>query len=847
MTSGCLSEWVRTGRDAVKGRVLPFAWYRFRATFRHRWGSLLSVVLLSGLLGGLSMAAIADARSTESSATDLVASTHTPNLFVLDGFYNPAIGLKSGYNAALLRKISHIPHVKRVETEVGLNAGPITKNGAPLPAAEGIGANGSVNGLDFNEDQVIVTQGRMANPKKVNEFVLDSATAKAFGLHLGESVRIGWASNASGASEGGPGKVLKDHTTRMKLVGVGAIQATNLFQDQDSANNQIELFTPAFTKKILNCCSNDMLSALTLQGGSKYQSAVESAIRRDLPKGFPFTFVQASDVEATAGRTLKPESIALGVFGGIAGLAALLIAGQVIGRRIRINSDELNVLRALGADPAMIISDGLIGNLGSVLVGTVLAGLVAIGLSPLAPLGPVREFLPVEVRIDWTVVGLGMALLLVSLGALATGLAYRAAPHRVAARIEREKGSGVARIAVATGLPPSAVTGIRFALEPGVGRSAVPVRSAILGAVLAVVVVVSTTTFGASMNTLVSHPVLYGWNWSVELNGGGGLGDIPGPPVAALLNADRYVAGWSGVYFSTLKIDGQNLPVLGGSPNTSVGPPLLSGHAFDGSNQVVLGAATLAQLHKRLGETVQVQGSGSAPTTLTIVGTATMPSIGVAGSSHLEMGTGALLSYKLIPPGARNVFDVPARGPNAILVRLKKGANSKAGVASLEAIVRKFPQFQDDGGEILPVERPAEILNYRTLGATPTLLGVALAAGAVVALGLTLVTSVRRRRTDLALLKTLGFTKRQLAAAIAWQATVAVTIGCVIGIPLGIALGRFLWDLFVHQINAVPDPTIPALSIVLIAVAAIILANLVAAVPGQIAARTPTAQLLRSE
>ncbi len=132
-------------------------------------------------------------------------------------------------------------------------------------------------------------------------------------------------------------------------------------------------------------------------------------------------------------------------------------------------------------------------------------------------------------------------------------------------------------------------------------------------------------------------------------------------------------------------------------------------------------------------------------------------------------------------------------------------------------------------------------------GRRPLLLGLALACGAVVALGLTLVTSVRRRRTDLALLKALGFTKRQLAAAIAWQASVAVAIGCVIGIPLGIALGRFLWDLFVHQINAVPDPTVPAVPILLIAVSALVLANVVAAVPGRIAARTPTAQLLRSE
>jgi hypothetical protein len=99
------------------------------------------------------------------------------------------------------------------------------------------------------------------------------------------------------------------------------------------------------------------------------------------------------------------------------------------------------------------------------------------------------------------------------------------------------------------------VTGIRFALEPGAGRNAVPVRSAILGAILAVLVVVTTITFGASLNTLVSRPALYGWNWSYEMDGGGGLGDIPGRPVAALLNTDHFVARWTGVYFSTLRID----------------------------------------------------------------------------------------------------------------------------------------------------------------------------------------------------------------------------------------------------------------------------------------------------
>jgi hypothetical protein len=66
-------------------------------------------------------------------------------------------------------------------------------------------------------------------------------------------------------------------------------------------------------------------------------------------------------------------------------------------------------------------------------------------------------------------------------------------------------------------------------------------------------------------------------------------------------------------------------------------------------------------------------------------------------------------------------------------------------------------------------------------------------------------------------------------------------------VPLGIAAGRWLWLLFARQLSAVPDPVIPAASIGLAALAALILANLVAAIPGRSAARTRAALVLRSE
>jgi len=74
---------------------------------------------------------------------------------------------------------------------------------------------------------------------------------------------------------------------------------------------------------------------------------------------------------------------------------------------------------------------------------------------------------------------------------------------------------------------------------------------------------------------------------------------------------------------------------------------------------------------------------------------------------------------------------------------------------------------------------------------------------------------------------------------------VAVGIGTLVGVPLGIVLGRSLWDLFAREIHAVPQPTIPAMAILLIALGGLVLANVVAAIPGRIAARTPTALILR--
>jgi hypothetical protein len=97
------------------------------------------------------------------------------------------------------------------------------------------------------------------------------------------------------------------------------------------------------------------------------------------------------------------------------------------------------------------------------------------------------------------------------------------------------------RAAVAGGLPVSAVAGLRFALEPGRARRSAPVRSVIVGAVLAIIVVTATLTFGASLNTLISHPSLYGWNFNYALYSTDGYGPIPTKVSGSLLAHDHQV------------------------------------------------------------------------------------------------------------------------------------------------------------------------------------------------------------------------------------------------------------------------------------------------------------------
>jgi hypothetical protein len=851
-------------------RAWAVARFRFHATLRHRWSGYVAIAVLIGILGGVAMGSIAAARRTQSSFTTFLASTNPSDLTLAVFPGGSSISQGFGYSASLTSALRHLPEVRRVESWVQPQGLPLARNGVPaISTLSRLTAVGSLDGLSFDIDRAAVVQGVMADPKRPDQFVTTVAGAQALGWHVGQVVPFGFYAATQIASPGfTSGAVVPTVRVEAKLVGLVQF-STSVVQDQVDRYPTFALFTPALSRRLVAAGTTyATYYGIQTRTGSQGVPALEAELQRVLPPNDNFQVHVASLAAARTDRAIRPEAIALGVFGLIAALATVAIASQALARQLRTNETDLGVLRALGASPRTELADSLLGAVGAIVVGALIAAGVAVALSPIGPIGPVRVVYPDRgIAFDWTVLGAGVAVTVVVLSGVALALAVRMLPHRRAVGAPTtDRRRIVASAAADAGLPPSTAAGVRFALESGQGASSVPVRSAIAATVLAVIVVVATLTFGSGLATLVNSPALYGWNWSYALFSETGP-DVP-PQDVSLLTHDSKVAAFSEAESADPQIDGQSVPAIFEPAGAAVVPPILSGHAPTSKRQVVLGAATMAQVHTHVGGTVVLSFGSPAtapfylpPTPLTVVGTATFPAIGFPSSEgdHTSMGIGILIPSGAIPKSfaeAMQSSDPTLNGPEYVFVRMRDGVSHSAAATDMTRIARAGdsafaadPTGQGEGDTVLVASDllPAEIVNYRSIGATPTVLAACLAVGAVVGLGLTLAASVRRRRRDLALLKTLGFTGRQVSTTVAVQATVVGLIGLVVGIPLGIVLGRWLWTAFAREIYAVPAPTVPTLSLVLVAVVALVLVNVVAVVPGRTAARTPTALVLRSE
>jgi FtsX-like permease family len=331
--------------------------------------------------------------------------------------------------------------------------------------------------------------------------------------------------------------------------------------------------------------------------------------------------------------------------------------------------------------------------------------------------------------------------------------------------------------------------------------------------------------FGASFIRLTSTPHRYGQNWAEELNLQ--FAGIPAAKVRAALAAQPGVTGYAAGDYGQVSIGGQAIPAIGLDPLRGRGfLTLLAGRAPATGAEIALGEGTLRSLHLRLGQRVPV-GTGHGARPMRIVGVATFARFSQASSAATDLGTGAVVPAPMLSLPSPPTCAGHVTCYNFVLIRYRHGTSLRAAAARLAATVTRAGC--PPGICLLTADqRPGEIRNYSGVRETPLALGLVLVALAVGTLAQVLLTSVRRRRRDLAVLKTLGLSRRQVQAVVTWQAVAGAGAALALGLPLGVVAGRWSWAVFAGSAGVAGDASVPP-PLLLLAVPAALLAAVVIA------------------
>jgi hypothetical protein len=482
-------------------------------------------------------------------------------------------------------------------------------------------------------------------------------------------------------------------------------------------------------------------------------------------------------------------------------------------------------------------------------MGAIGAVVIAIAASPLMPIGPARTAEPhLGFSLDWIVLGAGFAgIVLVSVVLMVwPSWRYAGRTDRADQQASGSRASFLRRWATAAGAPPTTSIGIGHAVETGHGRTAVPSRTAIAVTALAITAIVAAMTFGTNLSQLVRTPQRYGQSWDVTIDSQ--FSPLPTDQISALLPTLHGVKTWTYGTHSDLTIGREIIPAIAlvASRGHEIAPTVVTGRAASRAHEVALGSKSLARLHRHVGQTLTASvpnpGTATPPAQhWRIVGQSVFPFFGEGSFTPTGLGVGAQIT-EAMPSGA------DATPITVVLIRVGSGSTRQNDVA------RVIGTFENQNicsaanqCAVSASIRPTDVLNYSRIQHTPLVLAGVLTLLALGVLANILVTSIRRRRRDFAILKTLGVSRHGVYATVAWQATALIGLALLVGIPGGVLIGRFVWATFATGVGIPSQPETPVLALAIIIPIALCVANAIAAAPGYLAARTPPAQVLRTE
>ncbi|MCU1360840.1 MAG: hypothetical protein JWN99_2129, partial [Ilumatobacteraceae bacterium] len=727
---------------------------------RRRWRDCVVAALLFGLTVGVGLFALSGARRTQSSYDHFLTSVQSSDVSIS----------REGFEPADNAVVAGLPGVISARTYVGVGV-LIYVNGAPDPSqfSEGVA---SYDGAFFDRDRFVALHGRAPDPTRSDEIAVNEVAAQRYGYQVGQQLDLGLV---------GPPADLS-HVT---IVGIGLFPDEVTEDDADSTGRM--LFTPAFTAGHLDAAFYN-LQYLRFEHADSDLAAVQDHLRTvDEPGTVDIHHISLD--RAHARRGLRPLSITLDIFGIIALCAGSALGAMALIRLQRREAHEADVLMSMGAPRSAVSVSSLIVPAVSLLAGCVVAIAVALSLSPFMPLGPAADLGGGEgVHVDVAVIGLGVLASALFCAALLVLAAWRS--HRPRSRpTSHRQPSRLVGLAGSAGSSPSLETGVAMTLGDHGASGRVPMRSVITGTAISVATLVVALGFATNLHDLTQSPHAYGWNWDVSLRAGQGFGNLDPDHLESILSGDADIEAWSAAYLGDEQIGGTDVPLLGMAPTADVRPPIRSGRFIEEPDEIVLGSATAASLHAEIGDMVTI-GSASPAEQLRVVGIGTLPSIGAQHVLHPSLGLGAIVAPERVPG---NGDPASGAGPQLAFIRFHPGS-ADAALGRLEAITTPLGDVSEL--DILTAQRPSEIATAASLGDVPIVVAGMLAAAMALALGFALNASVRRRGHDLAVLRSLGFSDRQMTSTIACHSSTIVIVGIIVGVPVGVIGSPWLWQAF---------------------------------------------------
>jgi hypothetical protein len=779
--------------------------------------------------------------------------------------------------------IRGLPGVRSVTSDTVFFAGIDREEGRPRTARELNGdpqaaqVRGSTDGRYRSMDRPALVAGRL--PTGLDEALVSEELAESEGVGLGDTVPVSFWGRLPG-TDLHPDFVEGDDIDtvefpplgyeQLTVVGIGSL-ADEVLPDELYPRGRI-LLSPAMTARYdclpegprpeatmaeamdafipEGCATSYRYYSLAVDGGaagmapvidallgqvSALNDSVPLAVTRDGGGYFPIITTTERERERVE-RSVQPTVAALAVLSGIAAAVTLVVALLAIARELRQGEDDLAQWRQLGTTTGERAQVAALPVLGATGGGLAVALAAAWLLSPIGPVGSVRSVEPSPARglSGWVVVAFLALTAVVVVGTLL--LAYGAAQRAGRPTAARRRSTGLRRL-VPWQASPEVVEGVRAAQGGYRGSGLVMASGAVATGVFLAAVV-----FGTSLSSVVSTPSAYGWPWDVATMGGFGYGPTDVHLVEASLESRSDVESWTVLGFTTaLAIEGDPvMSVIGFDRTSTVDLPVVEGRLPSAADEVALGALTAADHDVGVGDHIDLTGDGDG-IEATVTGLVVLPPLGPSQSDRAAPGTGMLVPEAMVPPD-----ETPGLA-SFVGIDLIDGTDPEAVVAELGD---DFRAWDTNGWTTLdysgPV-RPAEIVDAGRMRAVPLLAGGLLVAAAVVGLALAVVVSVRSRRRELAILRTLGFTGRQLRTSVRIQALAMMAVALVVGIPIGVALGRLAWRAFAVQLGVAAGPVVPLGWVAVTVAGGLAVALLAAALPARAAARVDPASVLRSE